>query len=104
MSCNATLSICVRKQQLQEYECRCTQSNKTTLTASIIADVDRSALLACVAALQEKRALMARFHYTASLGPARHGRAAIGLVRTSSLYGAFPLQFRNWGSIYSNAV
>ena len=28
----------------------------------------------------------------------------LGLVRTGSLYGTFPLQFRNWGSIYSNAV
>ena len=28
----------------------------------------------------------------------------LGLVRTGSLYAAFPLQFRNWGSIYSNAV
>ena len=37
-------------------------------------------------------------------GLARPRLAAIGLVRTSSLYGAFPLQFRNWGSIYSNAV
>ena len=37
-------------------------------------------------------------------GLARPRSVWLGLVRTGSLYGAFPLQFRNWGSIYSNAV
>ena len=28
----------------------------------------------------------------------------VGLVRAGSLHAALPLQFRNWGSYYSNAV
>ena len=37
-------------------------------------------------------------------GLARLGTVELGLGRPGSLYAAFPLQFRNWGSIYSNAV
>jgi len=48
--------------------------------------------------------LMPHFHYTVGLGHARYGLAALGLNRADSLHDALPLQFRNWGSNYSNAV
>ena len=37
-------------------------------------------------------------------GLARLSTVRLGLVRTGSLYGTFPLQFSSWGSIHSNAV